>query len=135
MSIEEANFKPDSFDTILMMGNNFGLFGNYKKAQKLLKTFRKMTSKNALTIATTNDVSKTDNPFHLEYQEFNRKRGRMIGQIRMKVRFLKYATKWFDYLMVSKKEMNEILEDTGWKVKQFIDSEGANYVTIIEKQT
>ena len=58
----------------------------------------------------------------------------MSGQIRIRVRFNKYATRWFDYLMVSKKEMKEILEDTGWNVKQFIDSEGDSlYAAIIEK--
>ena len=68
MSIEELNFKPESFDTILMMGNNFGLLGNFQKARRLLRRFHKVTSNNARIIATTNDVSKTDNPFHLEYQ-------------------------------------------------------------------
>jgi len=133
LSIDDLNFKPNSFDTIIMMGNNFGLFGNFKKTRRLLKRFQKITSKNALIIAETSDPYKTDNPAHLEYHEFNRKRGRMSGQLRFRVRFRKYATKWFDYLIVSKKEMEEILKGTGWKVKEFIDSEGAQYVTLIEK--
>jgi len=133
MSIEKLNFKPDSFDTILMMGNNFGLFGSFQKARRLLKRFHKMTSNNARIIAVTNDVSRTENPFHLEYQEFNRKRGRMRGQINFRMRFQKYATPWFDYLMVSKEEMEGILQGTGWKVKEYIDSEGVNYIAIMEK--
>lgn len=32
MRIEDIKFKPDSFETIIMMGNNFGLFGSLKKA-------------------------------------------------------------------------------------------------------
>ena len=133
LSIDDLNFKPNSFDTIIMMGNNFGLFGNFEKAKRLLKRFQKITSKNALIIAETSDPYKTDNPAHLEYHELNRKRGRMSGQLRIRVRFRKYATKWFDYLIVSKKEMEEVLKGTGWKIKQFIDSEGAQYVAIIEK--
>lgn len=134
MSIDDLNFKPSSFDTVIMMGNNFGLFGSFKKAQRLLKRFHKLTSKNALIVAETNDPYKTDNPAHLEYHEFNRKRGRMSGQLRLRVRFRKYATKWFDYLIVSKKEMEEIVKGTGWKVKEFIDSEGSQYVAIIGKK-
>lgn len=133
MSIEDVNFKPNSFDTIIMMGNNFGLFGSFKKARRLLKRFYKMTSENALIIAETRDPYKTDNPAHLEYQEFNRKKGRMSGQLRLRVRFGKYATKWFDYLIVSKEEMEKILNGTGWKVKEFIDSEDSLYIAIIEK--
>ena len=135
MSIEEVNFKPNSFDTILMMGNNFGLFGSFKKARRLLKRFHKMTSQNALIVAATRDPYKTENPAHLEYHKFNKKRGRMCGQVRIRVRFQKYATKWFDYLMVSKEEMREILKATGWKVKKFIDSGDPNYTAILEKET
>jgi len=135
MSIEEIDFKPNSFDTIIMMGNNFGLFGSFKKAQRLLKRFHKMTPKNALIIATTRDPYKTDNPAHLQYHKLNRRKGRMGGQVRIRSRFRPYTGEWFDYLMVSKEEMKEILKGTGWKVKEFIDSEGSQYIAIIGKVT
>jgi len=134
MSIDEASFRPNSFDTILMMGANFGLFGSFKKARRLLKRFHRMTSQNALIIAATKDVYNTRDPAHLEYHDFNKKRGRMCGQLRIRIRFQKYVTKWFNYLMVSKEEMKEILEETGWKVKEFIDGGNSNYVAIIEKE-
>ncbi|MDH5447397.1 MAG: class I SAM-dependent methyltransferase [Candidatus Bathyarchaeota archaeon] len=134
MSIEDGNFQPNSFDTIIMMGNNFGLFGSFKKARRLLKRFHKMTSESALIIASTRDPYKTDNPAHLEYHDLNKKKGRMGGQVRIRSRFREYVGRWFDYLMVSKEEMREILKETGWKVKQFIDSEDAQYVAIIEKR-
>jgi len=35
MSIEEVDFKLKSFDTIIMMGNNFGLFENFQKSPKV----------------------------------------------------------------------------------------------------
>jgi len=79
------------------MGNNFGLFGNFKKAQRLLKRFHRMTSENAIIISEALDPYKTDNPAHLEYQKLNKKRGRMGGQARIRVRFEKYVTPWFDY--------------------------------------
>ncbi|MCK4435572.1 hypothetical protein KAU87_02055, partial [Candidatus Bathyarchaeota archaeon] len=92
------------------------------------------TSENALIIAVTRDPYKTDNSAHLEYHKLNKERGRMGGQVRIRSRFRKYVGRWFDYLMVSKEEMKEILRVTGWKVKQFIDSEDAQYVAIIEKE-
>ncbi len=134
MSIEELSFPPNSFDTILMLGGNFGLFGNPKKAKKILKKLHKIASENAIIIAETRNPYKTDNPAHLEYHELNRKRGRMPGQTRIRIRFQKYATKWFDYLLVSKEEMKQILEGTGWKAKQFIEPENTSiYIGIIEK--
>ena len=133
MSIEDTNFQPNSFDTIIMLGGNFGLFGSFKQAQKLFRRFHKMTSDNALIIADTRDPYKTDNPDHLKYHRLNKERGRMGGQVKIRVRFEKYAERWFDHLMVSKEEMKEILKGTGWKVEGFIDSEDSGYLAIIEK--
>jgi len=133
MSIEGLDFKSNSFDTILMMGNNFGLFGSFNKARTLLKKIYGRTSENALVIAETRDPYKTDDPKHLAYHRLNKKKGRMAGQVRIRTRFQNYVSGWFDYLMVSKDEMTEILEGTGWTIKEFIDSEASTYVAVIEK--
>jgi SAM-dependent methyltransferase len=135
ISIEDVDFKPNSFDTIIMMGNNFGLFGSFEKARRLLMRFYEITSKDALIIAETRDPYMTDFPAHLEYHEFNKKRGRMAGQLTIRIRFEKYATPWFDYLMVSKDEMKKILKETRWRIKKFIDSDDSQYITIIQKKT
>jgi len=133
MPIEATDFKPESFDTILMMGNNFGLFGNLKKAQRLLKRFHRMTSEDALIIASSRDPYKTDNPAHLQYHKMNKRKGRMSGQVRIRIRYEKYKGRWFDYLMASKEEMAQILSGTGWKVKEFLDTGGPYYIAIVKK--
>ena len=56
----------------------------------------------------------------------------MSGQLRGRVRFEKYVSEWFDWLMVSKEEMEEILNETEWKVKEYIDSENSQYIAILE---
>ncbi len=135
LSIEQIDkFKPDTFDTVILFGNNFGLFGSFKKAKLLLKKFHKITSPSALIIAECGDPYKTDDPVHLAYHIFNRKRGRMPGQLRIRVRFRDYIGDWFDYLLVSKGEMKNILKGTGWRVKKFIDSGDYLYCAIIEKE-
>jgi SAM-dependent methyltransferase len=133
--IEEIDkFKPNSFDTVLMMGNNFGLFGSQKKARLLLKKFARITSPGAKIIAGTLDPYQTTDPDHLLYQKQNRKRGRMSGQIRFRVRYKKTVGKWFDYLLVSPAEMQDILKGTDWQVKEFIGSENPNYLAILSKK-
>jgi hypothetical protein len=131
--IEEVDFKPNSFDTILMMGNNFGLFGSFKKARRLLKRFYKMTSEDCLIIASSRDPYKTSSPAHLEYHRLNRERGRMSGEVKIRVRYEKYIGKWFDYLMVSGEEMKQILLDTGWEIRKFLDVGQPCYIAIIRK--
>lgn len=129
-----GTFKPETFDTIVMFGNNFGLFGNFKKAQRLLKTFHKITSPHALIITENVDPYRTEDPAHLSYHKRNKKRGRMPGQLRLRIRYRQYVGDWFDYLLVSQSEMKQILKGTGWKVKTFIDSEEYMYSAIIEKE-
>jgi ubiquinone/menaquinone biosynthesis C-methylase UbiE len=135
MSIESVDFKPNSFDTILMMGNNFGLFGNLNKAKRLLRRFHRMTSKDGLIIASSRDPYKTDNPAHLQYHKMNKRKGRMSGQVKIRIRYEKYKGRWFDYLMVSKEEMTQILSNTGWKAKEFLDTGDPYYIAIVEKIT
>lgn len=134
LSINQISASLGVFNTILMMGNNFGLFGSFEGAKRLLKKFSRITSDNGRIIAASNDIYKTKNPDHLNYHQYNRKRGRMAGQIRFKVRYQKYATPYFDYLMVSKDEMKNILEGTDWRVDKFIDSEGSMYMAILDKK-
>jgi len=133
LAVEDVDFSPSSFDTIIMMGNNFGLFGGFKKARRLLKKFHKMTSEKGLIIASTRDPYKTDNPDHLEYHKLNKEKGRMGGQLKIRVRFRKYVGRWFDYLIASKREMESILQGTGWKIREYIDSNNSEYIAIIEK--
>ncbi len=122
------------FANIIMYGNNWGLMANPRQARRLLRLFHRMTTPGARILAETNDIYNTDNPLHLNYQAWNRERGRMSGQIRIQVRYKIYRSSWFDYLMVSKAELAEILAGTGWRVKTTIDSAGVLYVAVIEKE-
>jgi len=133
MSIDDINYKPNSFDTIIMMGNNFCLLGSFERARSILKIFYDMASEEAIIIAASCDLHMNTEPEILKYIELNKKRGRMGGQFRTRVRFKRYATAWFDYLFTSKGEMEEILEGTGWKASKYMDSGGANYIAIIDK--
>jgi SAM-dependent methyltransferase len=133
MPIEDIDFKPNSFDTIIMMGGNFGLFGSFKKARRLLKRFYGMTSDDRPIIAEAVDPYGTDNPAQLKYYDINRKRGKLSGQWRIRMRFKNFVTKWFDYLHVSKEEMKRILDSADWNVQKLIDSGTPAYVAIMKK--
>ena len=121
------------FDTILMMGNNFGLFGSRSRARWLLRRLHALTSPNARIVAESLDVYQTEDRDHLRYQRFNRRRGRMSGQLRLRVRYQRCCTPWFDYLMVSPEEMESILTGTGWRVQRFLKSVRPIYIAVIEK--
>ena len=133
-SIDDVDESLGVFDTIVMLGNNFGLFASAAKAKRLLRRFHRVTSERGRIVAATRDVYRTDDPAHLAYQERNRSRGRMSGQIRLRVRYRDHATPWFDYLMVSRDELEGLLDGTGWQLERALESEDT-YVAIIDKTT
>jgi len=134
LPLTKISSKLGTFDTIVMFGNNFGLCGNHKRAEWLLKKFHSITSESGRIIAATRDPYKTMVPEHLWYHEFNKKRGRPAGQLRIRIRYQKYVTPWFDLLFLSQEEMEDLLDGSGWFVRKFIDGEGGMYTAILEKK-
>jgi SAM-dependent methyltransferase len=132
--ITKLDSKLGVFDTLIMFGNNFGLFGNPRRAKRLLRKFYSMTSRNARILAESIDPHRTNDPAHLEYQKFNGSKGRMPGQLKIRIRYRKYVTPWFEYLLVSKQEMRNILKDTGWRLTRTFASKGSTYIALIEKE-
>ncbi len=133
LSITQISRKLGEFDTIVMYGNNFGLFGSFKRARWLLKKMYNMTSAKARIIASTTDPHQTNIPEHKAYHRLNKEKGRMPGQLRIRIRYRKICSSYFDYLLVSPAEMKKILKDTGWKLGTILPSDGPQYVAVIEK--
>ena len=136
LPVEKADqLAENNFDTIIMFGNNFGLFGSPENAKKILEKFTRTTTKKAQIIAGTLNPYKTEDPNHLAYHELNRRRGRMPGQVTIRIRYERAVGNWFDYLFVSPAEMIEIFKDTDWQIKQFIAPEDLHYFAVIEKKS
>ena len=135
LSITQVTRHLGVFGTFLMLGNNFSLVGNPRRARWLLGRFHRMTSESGRIVAQTRDPYTTDMPEHLAYHEYNRRRGRMPGQARIRVRYKKYVTPWIEFLMLSKEELQAILDGTGWEAASFIDGQQGVYVAIMEKVT
>ena len=134
MPITKVSSRLGIFRTILMLGNNFGLFANKRRARWLLTRMYRMTTDHARIIAQSRNPYKTEDPHHRRYQKYNRQRGRMAGQIRLRVRYKTYAEPWYDYLLVSPREMVDILKDSHWKVEKFIEPHAYIYTAIIRKK-
>ena len=121
------------FDSITMIGNNFGLVGNPKRARQLLRRFCRMTTGHGRILAESTDPYATDDPLDLAYQERNRQQGRMSGQYRHRELYRNLKGPWYDWLFVSRDEMREVVAGTGWVVRKFIEPDGAQYVAVLEK--
>lgn len=117
------------FDTVVMYGNNFGLFASPAKARRLLRRLRPFVDR---IVAASNDPYGTDDPAHINYQERNLARGRMAGQLRLRVRYRDLVDPWFEYLIVSPGEMSEIVDGTGWHIRRLVRDDGGYYVAVLD---
>jgi SAM-dependent methyltransferase len=115
---------PTRFDSVVMLGNNLGLLGSLRRGRTLLRQLDRLTVAGARIIGTMVDPYMTRDPDHLAYHRRNRRRGRMSGQLRLRIRYGKLATPWFDYLFVSKEELERILTATGWHITVHFSSGG-----------
>jgi SAM-dependent methyltransferase len=120
------------FGTVLMYGNNFGLLGGRLKAGRLLRRLRGLADR---IVASSNDPSVTDDPAHLAYQERNCSRGRMPGQLRLRIRWRDLADPWFDYLIVSPAEIEELVLGTGWRVRRLVRGDSSGYVAVLDVES
>ena len=133
LRFEDVDQSVGVVDTVVMFGNNFGLFGSPAKAARMLRRLHRLTSEDARIVAESRGVYDTDDPDHLAYHERNRRRGRMAGQLRLRVRYRRAVTPWFDYLIVSPDEMRDLVAGTGWQVARLIQGEGGIFAAVIDK--
>lgn len=134
MRIEDVDLSLGTFDTVVMFGNNLGLLGSRTKAPRILRRLDRITNDGARILGEGSDPYSTEDPIHLAYHERNRKRGRMGGQLRIRIRHRETASAWFDYLFLSRPELEELLEGTGWKLTRMIEDDTPVYVAVIEKE-
>jgi SAM-dependent methyltransferase len=110
------DFDDGAFDTILMLGHNLAILGSREQARELFSSLRRLLAPGGAVIGTCLDPYFTDDPNNLEYHRRNIERGRMAGQVRMRERFRRTTTDWFDWLFVSREELTELAAASGWRL-------------------
>jgi SAM-dependent methyltransferase len=121
------------FDTVAMLGNNFGLFEGEVRAVDGLRRLGELTTARGRVVAASQDPYQTDDADHLAYHARNRARGRLGGQVRLRIRWRGLATTWFDYLFVSADEMARLADAAGWRLARVVSDGGARYVGVLER--
>lgn len=133
IGIEGVDSMDSEFDTILLLGNNLGLLGTRETAPARLEDLAEVAAPGAKLLAESRDPYQTDDADHLRYHERNRERGRLGGALRMRIRYKRYATDWFDYLLASQDELHEIVEPSPWHVESLLepDPDTPEYVGVL----
>ncbi|MGH2662697.1 MAG: class I SAM-dependent methyltransferase [Actinomycetota bacterium] len=134
MSVGQIGPRLGTFDTILMLGGNLGLFGTPERARRILSRLHRVTTTKGRIIGASRDRTKDQDPEMRRYVQRNRRLGRLSGQSRIRIRYRHHVTPWFDYFRITPGELAELLDGTGWQLSRILDSENDLYVAVIEKQ-
>ncbi|GGN46593.1 class I SAM-dependent methyltransferase [Streptomyces fuscichromogenes] len=118
------------FDTFLLLGRNLGLLESRDRGPRLLSTLARLARPGARIVGTGMDPYLLDGAQHTEYLAQNRRRGRMSGQMRLRLRHRLLVTDWFDYLFTSLPELESLAEGTGWQVAE-VERHGPEYGVVL----
>ena len=124
------------FDTVVMFGNNLGLLSNATKAKRILRALHATTTDRGRIVGSNNDPYANNGAArHRDYHRRNRTRGRLPGQVRLRLRYRESTTPWVDWLFLSTRELEKLLEGTGWRLERVIrEPNDSQYTVVIEKE-
>jgi SAM-dependent methyltransferase len=121
------------FDTILLLRNNFGLVGKEGSAARLLRRLAAIASQRGRLITDSVDPERIDDPVFRTYRLKDNLSVRPRAQ-RYRVRWQRYATPWFYYLMFSPAELEQLVAGTGWRILRLIDDGSPRYIAVLERE-
>lgn len=132
LRLEELDASLGQFDTFVFMGQNLGMLGSHARGRRLLRALAAVSTERGRIVGETFDPHRLDEPVHRRYRERNVRRGRMPGQLRVRIRHRELTTRWLDWLQLSPVELHELVDGTGWRVVRTL-GEGPSYVAILER--
>ena len=132
LSLEEIDESLGVFDTVLLMCGNFGLARNREETIAFLAKLHALTSPEGRIVLDTVSPYVDADAADLAYYEQNRARGRMPGQVTIRIRYDGLATPWYDLLCVDLAELEAVVDGTGWG-SVMLREDGADVYAVLEK--
>jgi SAM-dependent methyltransferase len=134
-SVDALTAEIGSFDTIVLFGNNFGIFGTPGRLRRILTAWARLTGPGTRILAgSTNPYGGGAPLLTRRYYFSNLEKGRMPGQVRFRIRYRGHVGPWLSWLFVSRQEMTTLLRGTGWhRSRLFGGATSEPYVAVLEK--
>jgi len=131
-TVDRFATSPARYDTFLLLGSNLGLLESRERAPVFLDALARLARPGARIIGHGTDPYGTTDPVHVAYHRRNRERGRLGGQLRLRLRYRLLATDWFDYLVCSVDELESLLAGTRWRLNSIDDADQPYYLAVME---
>lgn len=137
VSIEDLDLRIQTFDSIVLFGNNFGIFETPTRARTILAQLAKRTKPGARIFAESTSAYCGGAPgFDRSYYHRNVARGLSSGQLRLRYHYGHLVGPWFRWLYVSRGELRSILIGTGWHLEEVLGVHPSEpYVAILAKDS
>jgi SAM-dependent methyltransferase len=132
VSLEAVDGSLGRFDTIVFLGQNFGMVGSVAGARRTLRRLELISTARGRIVAECFDPHRDDDPVHAAYRQHNAARGRMPGQLRIRLRYRHMASAWHDWLQLSPTELDGLVSGTAWRLTRTL-GDGPSYVAILER--
>ncbi len=125
-----------SFDSIVLFGNNFGIFETPTRAQRILSRLALRTKPEVRIFAESTSAYFGGAPaLERSYYRRNVARGLSPGQVTLRYHYEHMVGPWFRWLYVSPREMKSILRGTGWTIERIVSSDLSEpYVAVLAKK-
>jgi SAM-dependent methyltransferase len=135
--IEDLGSRIESFDSIVLFGNNFGIFETPTRARKILAHLATSAKPGARIFAESTSAYGGGAPaFDRSYYHMNKARGRSPGEVKLRYHYAHLVGPWFRWLYVSRSEMRSILVGTGWHLERVLGEHMSEpYVAILQKDS
>jgi SAM-dependent methyltransferase len=126
-----TGFRSDRrWETLLLMCGNLGLAGDWEPTRRLLSRLGAMTMPGGLLIG---DSVDPEDPDDLDYQERNRRAGRHLGHVRLRLRYRDLVTPWWKLLNLPPDDIEALVDGTGWRLEEHL-REGDDHLVVLRRQ-
>jgi SAM-dependent methyltransferase len=123
------------FDSVILFGNNFGLFGTPANAKRCLRAWSKAARPGTRLFLESTDPRSGGAPvIDRGYVLRNGRLGRPPGRFRMRIWYGGQSSEWIPWFFAARSEMRAIVRDTGWRTVRILGSgRGDPYVALLER--
>jgi SAM-dependent methyltransferase len=136
LSVDDLTARIGAFDTVVLFGNNFGIFGTPTRLRRMLSAWARAMPPGARILAgSTNPYCGGAPGLTRAYYFRNRRRGLLPGQVRLRIGYGGDVGPWFSWLFVSRSEMQTLLAGTGWRQTRVLGGRPSEpYVAVLDKR-
>jgi len=132
-SVFDLGARLGHFDTVILFGNNVGIFASPATLRSTLRTWSRRTR------PSTRLLLESTHPFYggapgldRRYYLRNQSLGRPPGRGRFRYHYQHHVGGWFTWLYLSERDLARVLPGTGWRVAHWLkDSLDEPYVAVL----